>query len=78
MSMDSLYEYGSLVGFWRIHQKFRRRGLLLTVFGVVTVRNPPVVEAIKEAGYDVVSPVGAGCITRASMPKPNASICSRR
>ncbi|BAE73868.1 conserved hypothetical protein [Sodalis glossinidius str. 'morsitans'] len=34
MSMDSLYEYGSRAGFWRIHQEFRRRGLPLTVFGV--------------------------------------------
>lgn len=28
MSMDSLYEYGSRAGFWRIHQEFSRRGLL--------------------------------------------------
>ncbi|VTM89341.1 putative urate catabolism protein [Raoultella ornithinolytica] len=26
MSMDSLYEYGSRAGFWRIHQEFSRRG----------------------------------------------------
>jgi len=57
MSMESLYEYGSRAGFWRIHQEFQRRGLPLTVFGVAMAlaRNPPVVAAIKEANYDVVS-----------------------
>ncbi|CAI1079323.1 allantoinase PuuE [Serratia quinivorans] len=57
MSMDSLYEYGSRAGFWRIHNEFQRRGLPLTVFGVgmALARNPLVVEAIKNADYDVVS-----------------------
>nr|WP_258873676.1 allantoinase PuuE [Serratia ficaria] len=57
MSMDSLYEYGSRAGFWRIHQEFQRRALPLTVFGVAMAlaRNPQVVQAIKEADYDVVS-----------------------
>ncbi|WP_413727107.1 allantoinase PuuE [Sodalis sp. RH19] len=57
MSMESLYEYGSRAGFWRIQQEFERRGLPLTVFGVAMAlaRHPPVVEAIKGAGYDVVS-----------------------
>ncbi|STV74932.1 polysaccharide deacetylase [Klebsiella michiganensis] len=32
MSMDSLYEYGSRAGFWRIHNEFSQRGLPLTVF----------------------------------------------
>ncbi|WP_192458978.1 allantoinase PuuE [Musicola keenii] len=57
MSMDSLYEYGSRAGFWRIHQEFQRRGLPLTVFGVAMAlaRNPAVTAAIREADYDVVS-----------------------
>lgn len=57
MSMESLYEYGSRAGFWRIQQEFGRRGLPLTIFGVAMAlaRNPPVVETIKDAGYDVVS-----------------------
>lgn len=56
-SMDSMYEYGSRCGFWRIHQEFEKRGLPMTVFGVAMalVRNPHVVEAIKKADYDVVS-----------------------
>jgi allantoinase len=57
MSMDSMYEYGSRAGFWRIHQEFQKRALPMTIFGVgmALVRNPYVVEAIKSAGYDVVS-----------------------
>ncbi|KAA9002758.1 allantoinase PuuE [Affinibrenneria salicis] len=57
MSMESLYEYGSRAGFWRIHHEFQRRGLPLTIFGVAMAlaRHPPVVEAIKAAHYDVVS-----------------------
>ena len=57
MSMDSMYEYGSRAGFWRIHQEFQKRGLPMTIFGVgmALARNPYVVEAIKKAQYDVVS-----------------------
>ncbi len=59
MSMDSLYEYGSRVGFWRIHNEFQKRRLPLTIFGVAMAmamaRNPEVVEAITAADYDVVS-----------------------
>lgn len=57
MSMDSLYEYGSRAGFWRIHQEFQRRGLPMTIFGVAMAlaRNPQIVAAIKSADYDVVS-----------------------
>ena len=56
-SMDSLYEYGSRAGFWRIHHEFQKRGLPLTIFGVAMAlaRNPQVVQAIKDAKYDVVS-----------------------
>lgn len=57
MSMDSLYEYGSRAGFWRIHQAFQQRGLPMTIFGVAMAlaRNPAIVGAIKSADYDVVS-----------------------
>ncbi|RFS30929.1 allantoinase PuuE [Acinetobacter sp. SWAC5] len=57
MSMDSMYEYGSRVGFWRIHEEFQKRQLPMTIFGVgmALARNPHVVQAIKEANYDVVS-----------------------
>lgn len=57
MSMDSMYEYGSRAGFWRIHEEFQRRNLPMTIFGVgmALIRNPYVVEAIRSAGYDVAS-----------------------
>ncbi|TCM63807.1 allantoinase [Acinetobacter calcoaceticus] len=56
MSMDSIYEYGSRVGFWRIHDEFKRRNLPMTIFavGMALARNPYVVEAIQSAEYDVV------------------------
>jgi peptidoglycan/xylan/chitin deacetylase (PgdA/CDA1 family) len=34
LSMESIYEYGSRAGVWRILREFERRGLPLTVFGV--------------------------------------------
>jgi allantoinase len=57
MSMDSMYEYGSRAGFWRIHEEFKKRHLPMTIFGVgmALARHPAVVDAIKSAGYDVVS-----------------------
>ncbi|KAA8735407.1 allantoinase PuuE [Acinetobacter qingfengensis] len=57
LSMDSMYEYGSRVGFWRIQQEFAKRNLPMSIFGVAMAlqRNPLVVETIKKYGYDVVS-----------------------
>ena len=57
MSMESLYEYGSRVGVWRILELFRRRGLPLTVYGVAMAmqRNPAAVEAFLEAGHEIAS-----------------------
>jgi allantoinase len=55
MSMESLYEYGSRAGFWRVMRAFERRDLPITVFGVALAlsRNPAVVAAIAEAGHEV-------------------------
>lgn len=55
MSMESLYEYGSRAGVWRILREFERRGLRLTVFGVAMAmqRNPEVVAAFRELGHEV-------------------------
>ena len=52
---ESMFEYGSRVGFWRVHRIFRERGLPLTVFGCALAleRNPPAAAAIREAGWDV-------------------------
>ncbi len=45
MSMESIYEYGSRVGFWRLHKLFTGRNLPVTVYGVATAlqRNPDAV-----------------------------------
>jgi allantoinase len=57
LAAEGLFEYGSRSGFWRIHRAFRSRRLPLTAFAcaVALERNPPVVAAILEAGYDVCS-----------------------
>ncbi len=55
MSMESLYEYGSRAGVWRVLGEFRRRGLPLTVFGVARAlqRNPEATAAFCEAGHEI-------------------------
>ena len=55
LGMESLYEYGSRAGIWRLFRLFEERKLPLTVFGCALAleRNPAVAEAIVEAGYDV-------------------------
>ncbi|MFC3851236.1 allantoinase PuuE [Salinispirillum marinum] len=55
MSMESIYEYGSRAGLWRILREFERRGLPLTVFGVAMAlqRNPEAVTAFKSLGHEV-------------------------
>lgn len=55
LSMESLYEYGSRAGFWRVMRTFERHDLPITVFGVALAlaRNPAAVEAIKHAGHEV-------------------------
>ncbi len=57
MSMESIYEYGSRVGGWRILDEFERRGLPLTVFGVAMAmqRQPNFVRACIENGHEIAS-----------------------
>ena len=57
MSMESIYEYGSRAGFWRLWRMFTERGLPVTVFGVATAleRNPAAVAAMKEADWEIAS-----------------------
>ncbi len=57
MSMESLYEYGSRVGVWRLLRIFERRALPLTVFGVAVAldRNPEVTAAFVAAGHEIAS-----------------------
>ncbi|MDG5482933.1 allantoinase PuuE [Mycolicibacterium gadium] len=55
MSMESLYEYGSRAGLWRILRIFENRGLPLTIFAVARAmqRNPEAVAAFTELGHEV-------------------------
>lgn len=57
LSMESLYEYGSRVGVWRILQVFQERQLPLTVFGVgmALLRHPEVAEAFVKAGHEIAA-----------------------
>ncbi|MDA7746057.1 allantoinase PuuE [Psychromonas sp.] len=55
MSMESLYEYGSRAGVWRVLNEFKKRELPLTVFAVATAlqRNPEVTQAIIADGHEI-------------------------
>lgn len=55
LSMESIYEYGSRVGVWRILREFERRKLPLTVFGVSMAleRNPEASAAFLELGHEI-------------------------
>ena len=57
MSMESLYEYGSRAGFWRILRLFERYKLPLTVFGVAQALafNPEAVAAMLAQEWEIAS-----------------------
>jgi putative urate catabolism protein len=57
MAMESLYEYGSRAGFWRLHRLFVARRLPVTVFGVAKAMeiNPEAVDAMLAAEWEIAS-----------------------
>ncbi len=57
MNMESIYEYGSRAGFWRLWRLFKGFGYPATVFGVATAlaRNPDAVAAMKESDWEIAS-----------------------
>jgi putative urate catabolism protein len=57
MNMESMYEYGSRAGFWRLWRMFTSRNIPLTVFGVAhaLARNPEAVAAMREARWEIAS-----------------------
>nr|WP_260177773.1 allantoinase PuuE [Xanthomonas cannabis] len=57
MAMESLYEYGSRAGFWRLHRLFTARGVPVTVFGVANAlaSNPEAVAAMQAADWEIAS-----------------------
>ncbi len=57
LNMESIYEYGSRAGFWRLWRLFTELKVQTTVYGVTLAmaRNPEAVAAIKEAGWEIAS-----------------------
>jgi putative urate catabolism protein len=57
MNMESIYEYGSRAGFWRLWRLFTSHAIPVTVYGVTTAlaRNLEAVAAMKEAGWEIAS-----------------------
>ena len=55
LSMESMYEYGSRAGVWRLLREFERRGLPLTIFGVAMAleRHPELTRAFVELGHEI-------------------------
>jgi allantoinase len=55
LTMESVYEYGSRAGVWRILREFEKRSLPLTVFGVSMAlqRHPELTAAFKELGHEI-------------------------
>ena len=56
-SMESIYEYGSRVGVWRLLKLFKQKQLPLTVFavGMALERNPAVADMALEHGHEICS-----------------------
>ena len=57
MNMESIYEFGSRAGFWRLHRRFAERGVPVTVFGVAMAleRNPEAVTAMLVSDWEIAS-----------------------
>jgi len=57
MNMESIYEYGTRAGFWRLHRLFTERHVPVTVYavGMAIARTPEAGAAMTEAGWEVAS-----------------------
>jgi putative urate catabolism protein len=57
MSMESIYEYGSRAGFWRLDKLFKENKIPVTIFGVglALKQNPEVCNAIKNGDYEIAA-----------------------
>jgi len=57
VNMESISEFGSRAGFWRLHRLFTSRKIPLTVYGVAMAleRNPDAVAAMNEAGWEIAT-----------------------
>ena len=57
LNVESMYEYGSRAGFWRLWRLFTARRLPVTVFAVAQAlrRNPAAVAAMRAAEWEIAS-----------------------
>jgi len=57
MNIESLFEYGSRAGFWRLHHAFTARSISVTVYGVAMAlaRNPQAVAGMLDAGWEIAT-----------------------
>lgn len=57
MNMESIYEYGSRAGYWRLWRMFTQRNLPVTVFAVASAlqRYPAIVASMQEAGWEIAT-----------------------
>jgi putative urate catabolism protein len=57
LNTESMFEFGSRAGFWRVHRIFRKHGLPLTVYAVAQAleRNLDAAQAMVDAGWEVAS-----------------------
>jgi putative urate catabolism protein len=57
LNTESMFEFGSRAGLWRVHRIFAKHGLPLTVYAVgqALERNPAAARAMVEAGWEVAS-----------------------
>jgi allantoinase len=55
MTMESIYEYGSRAGVWRLLNEFEKRGLPLTIFGVAMAlqRHPELTKTFVDLGHEI-------------------------
>ncbi len=56
-NMESIYEYGSRAGYWRLHRLFTERAMPVTVYAVASAlaRYPGIVESMQRAGWEIAS-----------------------
>jgi putative urate catabolism protein len=79
LNVESMFEYGSRAGFWRVHRMFAKHGLPLTVYAVgqALERNPAAARAMVTAGWEVASH-GWRWIDYADMPEDEERAHLRR
>jgi putative urate catabolism protein len=57
ITTESLWEYGSRAGFWRLWRALSRRAVPVTCYGVTMAlgRNPEAVAAMRESGWEIAT-----------------------